>query len=658
MTIDKAGPLHIDGTRLRDSDGREVILRGVNLGGDSKLPWPDGGTHVPTDFSDHREVSFVGRPFPIEEAGEHLGRLARWGFNCLRLLTTWEAVEHAGPGIYDTAYLDYFTEVVRRAGDHGFHVFIDFHQDVWSRMSGGSGAPGWTFDVVGLDFRRFQAADAAIVMQAAVDFGNPDPHQASYPQMVWSSNYQLPANGIMWTLFWLGRHATPDFLIEGVNVQDYLQRHYLGAVEQVAMRVRDMPHVIGFDTLNEPGTGWVGLPLSRSVTDPHHPSPVPLKPGPVWTPLDCLAAAQGRRVTLPVLARGADGRLTAVDEREFNRNEISIWAEGRACPFEAAGIYALTDGAVRPVAEHAFDHFEGRAISLADDCYAPFFHDVARTIRRHREDWILFAEMDPFAAIKRRGYPEHMPGRWVNAAHWYDIAMLYSKRFSPQTSIDIVSGEPDRDLAGLGRRYLRQLSGYAVQSEARGVPTLIGEFGIPYDLDDGRAYRDWAEGGRDTSIWDDHSSALSLMYDAIDALRIHATQWNYTASNRNDAWVGDGWNQEDLSIFSCDQIGDAADLDGGARALAGFSRPFVRAAQGIVAHMRFDGETRSFAATIDVDPMISAPTIIHLPRHVFGGDFRIEIDEKVATWQFDARNRLLMVHGLVAGTLPIAVRVG
>ncbi len=142
-----------DGALFVDEAGAQVMLRGVNLGGDCKVPWPDGGTQHPSDFSDHRDVSFIGRPFPVEEAREHLGRLAYWGFNTVRLLTTWEAVEHRGPGQYDIDYLDYFAEVCRLAGEHGLHVFIDFHQDVWSRMSGGDGAcQAWTFEAVGLNF--------------------------------------------------------------------------------------------------------------------------------------------------------------------------------------------------------------------------------------------------------------------------------------------------------------------------------------------------------------------------------------------------------------------------------------------------------------------------------------------------------------------------
>src|SRR5688572_21211266 len=104
---------------FKDELGRTLILRGVNLGGSSKIPSrPDGATFRKEGFFDHRKVSFVGRPFPLETADEHFTRLRAWGLTFERLVVTWEAIEHAGPGLYDQDYLDYLYAVIKKAGEY------------------------------------------------------------------------------------------------------------------------------------------------------------------------------------------------------------------------------------------------------------------------------------------------------------------------------------------------------------------------------------------------------------------------------------------------------------------------------------------------------------------------------------------------------------
>ena len=112
---------------LLDGHGRYVTIHGVNLSGSTKFPsseaFPDTGD----------EISYVGKPFPVEEAHAWFAQIAGLGFNTVRLLATWEAIEPDARGEYDEAYLDYYEEMVRIAGEHGIYVLVDMHQDLFSR---------------------------------------------------------------------------------------------------------------------------------------------------------------------------------------------------------------------------------------------------------------------------------------------------------------------------------------------------------------------------------------------------------------------------------------------------------------------------------------------------------------------------------------------
>ena len=618
--------LTIDGLWFREPSGRRVLLRGVNLGGDTKVPaTPDQRTHLPTDFADHRTVSFVGRPFPLDEADAHLSRLRHWGFNVLRLLTTWEAVEHEGPGIYDNGYLDYLAEVTRRAGEHGLYVFIDFHQDAWSRMSGGDGAPGWTFEAVGLDFTKFHAAGAAHVMQRKYDAARGG-RQDSYAQMTWSTNYRMPANAIMWTLFFAGETFAPDFRIEGMSAQAWLQARYLGAMTAVADRVKDMDHVLGFDTLNEPGTGWTGQALSYRHTERSTEHPDPVRPGPAWSVLDGLLVARGQPRKIPELAFDPGKmRVAVVGEKEVNTDRVSIWRDGVQCPFERAGAYRLTGNGHEVLREDFFQTAGGRKIDPDHDGMAPFFRRVAAEVRKVNNDWLIFAELDPFRGITGEGFPPGAPERTVNASHWYDIVTLVTKTFMYPVSLNPFTMKQLNGADEIEANYAQQLGRIKEASKTLpgGAPTLIGEFGIPYDLDGGAAYQAWAKGDHSAAPWEKHVIALDLMYNALDRHLLNSTHWNYTASNSNDPAIGDGWNQEDLSVFSRDQQSDPSDINSGGRAVEGFVRPFVRRCQGVLKEMKFDRASGNFEFTFDADPAVGAATEVYLPTIQYPDAFAI-----------------------------------
>ena len=649
--------LTIRGDRFIDSAGRQVLLRGVNLGGDCKVPFPNGGTNFPSDFSDHRTVSFIGRPFPLAEADEHFGRLKAWGMNCLRLLTTWEAVEHAGPGKYDTAYLDYFADLTRRAGDYGLYVFIDFHQDVWSRMSGGDGAPGWTFEAVGLDFTTFHASGAAHVMQHKYDYARGGRQEDRYPMMTWANNYRMPANAVMWTLFFCGDLFVPEFKIDGQSAQDYLQSHYVGAMREVAKRVKGMPHVLGFDTLNEPSDGWIGHAMSYRHVERSAEHPAPVRPGPAWSPIDGLLVARGVPRTIPQLAFDpAKMKVGVVGETQVNADRVSIWRAGVECPFEKAGAYRLTGNGHEVLREGFFQTVRGRAIDADHDGMAPFFQRVAAEVRKIDNDWLIFAELDPFKGFTGEGFPKGTPERTVNASHWYDIVTLATKNFMYPVAINPFNMKTMNGASEIEASYAAALARIKEASKTipGGAPTLIGEFGIPYDLDGCAAYQAWTKGDHSAGPWEKHVIALDLMYNAMDTHLLNSTQWNYTASNRNDAAIGDGWNQEDLSVFSRDQQANAADINAGGRAIEGFVRPYVRRAQGEIKAMRFDRASGVFEFTLDADPAIGAATEIYLPTVQYPEAFAIAAPGlEVAPSQ---TSPCVFLRAAKAGTYTVKVR--
>jgi hypothetical protein len=239
---------------------------------------------------------------------------------------------------------------------------------------------------------------------------------------------------------------------------------------------------------------------------------------------------------------------------------------------------------------------------------------------------MLFVEMNPFKAFIGRRFPPGTPPHSVNASHWYDITVLRTKEFTYADAVDPVTGGPGTGAEAIRRRYFDELRTIAAAGETlspQGAPTLIGECGIPFDLEDGAAYVAWRSGDRSGQPWAKHTVAQSLMYDALDRLLLSSTQWNYTASNCNEAVCGDGWNQEDLSIFSRDQQDNPKNVDSGGRAVQGFSRPYARCIAGEPRAMSFDMTSGEFTLEFEAEPTIDGPTEIFIPAGQYPDGYHI-----------------------------------
>jgi len=617
-----------------DLEGRSVLLRGVNLGGSSKVPYkPNGATHIKTEFKDHRDVSFIGRPFPLHEADEHFTRLKHWGFNCIRFLITWEAIEHKGPRKYDKEYLEYVENLLNIASEYGFYIFVDPHQDVWSRISGGDGAPGWTFEKVGLDFTKFNDTEAASVMQYRYDPNEP----RSYPRMHWAGNALKFANGTMWTLFFGGKDFAPSCNIDGINVQEYLQNHYLDAVKQVVMRVKDNDNVIGFDTLNEPKQGWIELKVDGSGFDGYSEIL-----GYAFTPLDAMLTGSGFTRTVGYREIKRFG-IKETRRDDINKNAISCWLEGYEDIWKREGVWGLnSEGEPIILDNDYFIQKHGKRIDFYLDYLSPFINRYTEVIRSIIPDTIIFFEGPDEKIMRGESFNLDLPENVVHAAHWYDVATIGTCRPMLKANFDTVTNKPVIGKNNVQNLFIRQLKMIKELSKTihGGIPTLIGEFGLCYDLNNKEAFQKFKIGPE--SAWKSHIKALNMYYNALDANLLHATQWNYTSDNTNQ-W-GDMWNLEDLSIFSRDQQIDPNNIDSGGRAIEGFCRPrFIRCA-GVPLKMEFNRKEGIFIFEFDGDTSIKAPNILYLPKIQYPNGYEISVSEGIIKRQEDQQKVFIEIQ--------------
>ncbi len=591
--------IRVSGSNFVDEEDRVLMLRGVNLGGSSKIPSrPDGSTYRSEGFFDTRNVSFVGRPFPLEEADEHYQRLKEWGFNCLRFLITWEAIEHSGPGIYDEEYLDYLYRVVKKAGEYGFFVFIDPHQDVWSRFSGGDGAPGWTLECAGFDITGFKSTGAAIVHQT---------HGDPFPRMIWPTNAFKLAAATMFTLFFAGNDFAPAARVDGLSIQDYLQSHYFSCIQKVAEKLKGLDCVIGYDNFNEPQRGYIGCKdLRQRCGD--------LDLGISPPPWQSMLLGSGFPQSVEFLSQGVFGPVVRGHEL-INQEKASAWLPGRMCVWRENGVWDI-DRSGNPVLlrPHYFCQLDERTVDFVQDYLHPFTNKFAEVVHAVDAKAIIFAESEVEKPAPHD--PKASESNIVFAPHWYDGVTLLFKRYIPWLGSNLFTKTPIFGASRIKKSYTTQLGMYKDQANQKlgNVPVLIGEIGIPFDLDNKKSYR--------TGDFSQQVKAMDRSLHALDANLLNYTLWNYTSDNTNER--GDRWNDEDLSIFCRDQQKDPNDVNSGGRALDAIVRPYPVKTSGTPLSIDFDYRTGYFKYTFEHDPVIQSPTVIFIPKLHYLEGIRIE----------------------------------
>lgn len=599
---DSKSNIMADGSWFKDHTGRTMFLRGINLGGSSKVPYtPYMATHVKEGFFNGKAVSFIGRPFPLDEADVHFNRLKKWGFHFIRFIVTWEAIEHEGPGIYDESYLDYIVQIIRKAEKHNLNVFIDPHQDVWSRYSGGDGAPMWTFEAAGMDVTKFQDTGAALLHNL---------HGDPFPGMIWYTNNFKLAAANMFTLFFGGNQFAPQVKVQDtIPIQEYLQDHFINAMKQVALKLKDEPNVVGFEFLNEPSAGFIGV---KDLNEPMNTNYFGNAP----TPSESMFLGDGISTEVKTFQLGRFG-MNEGDPKVLNPDGLSIWKTSKGCIWKQNGVWEQDkEGNPKVLKPDYFARINGRTVDFSSDYFKPAIDRYADTIRSINSNWLIFIEPVLFPEhLSLPVWSEEKASRFVNASHWYDGITLGTGRFTPWLGIDYETGE-----LTFGKRNVKLLFENMFASVKLGTkkslgeaPSLIGETGIPFDMNDKEAFK--------TGNFESQEKAFDRVFKAMEKNLLNYTLWNYTADNTNER--GDQWNGEDLSIFSPDQQKDPGDIDSGGRALDAVIRPYPYKVTGRILEYNFFREEKEFYLKFELDKSINEPTEIFIPDFHYGNGYSV-----------------------------------
>lgn len=545
-----------------------MVLRGINVAADAKLPSePDQPSHIVDGFFDGDNVKFHQRPFAKEDAPTHFARLRKYGFNTIRYIFTWEAIEAAGPGKYDEEWIQHTIEILRIAKSYGFFVFMDPHQDVWSRFTGGSGAPMWTIYACGLNPLSFAATEAAIVQ-------NTYPEPDKFPKMIWSTNYFRLAAGTMFTLFFAGRDFAPKCIIDGVNIQDYLQTHFANACGHLAKRIHEAGDledevVIGWESMNEPNRGMVGYQDLTVIPKEH-----PLKKGTCPTMWQTFLTGMGRACEVETWEMGGLGPYKTgttlvdpqgeiawlpedYDDSKYGWKRDPGWKLGQ-CIWAQHGVWDPKDDVLLKKEYFAKNPRTGEKLdypTFTNTYFMDFWRGYKKVCRSYHKDCIMLMQYPTLEIPPEIKGSEDDDPLLVFTPHFYDGITLMTKHWNSTWNVDVVGVLRGKYLhpafaIKIGETAIRnclrdQLKFLRQEGRDRtgNHPCVMTEFGIPYDMDEKKAYK--------TGDYSSQSSALDANYFAAEGSGMEGhCLWVYAATN--DHARGDQWNGEDLSIISLD----------------------------------------------------------------------------------------------------------
>jgi hypothetical protein len=699
-----------------DEHGRTTNLRGINLGGSSKIPSNYYSTDwLPQSSSDNNAkttpkptATFVNRPFPISEAPLHFRRIRACGYTIIRFIITWEAIEHTGPGQYDYDYISYVKSILQIADEYNIQIYIDPHQDVWSRWTGGDGAPLWTLELVGFDVCNFRVCETAICQETyGHGFGTAEQRRSrnkgkssggSLPKMIWPTNYFKLGAATMFTLFWAGERFAPQFTVDissggdngktkKVNIQTYLQQHYINAIAELLKHLNGLTNIVGIGTMNEPSAGYINVDdiskgFGQSDAASSGAGSKELKYALAPTPFQGMCLGEGYSQLVGDYSNGFMQHVLGKPDHWVlvDPKGKKAWkSESNGCIWKQAGVWQMDAKTSQPKLLRP-DYFAN--VDFGTECYLPFAKEYANTMRSvwtsssttttQQRELLIFVELPPleFSSTPFPEIPSSMLSGTINATHWYDGVTLFTRTFRSHVSINTQNHRPVFGSRNIVKLHVSQLGEIKQLGREKmdNAPTLIGETGIPYDMIEkfGTKIIRRLSSKSIINFRDTSSQQLAAMNHTMVCLEknlLSFTLWNYTSDHSNSA--GDVWNGEDLSIYSEDHKCGLDNTDpcyiyDGLRAARAFVRPYAQYVTGAPVVNEFDMNKGEFLLVYKANGIEykNVPSEIFVPKlwcskkgdmKVTVSDGRYEVEENedwhtVKYWETSAVEHTLKIE--------------
>ncbi len=596
--------IRTDRQYIRDQKQRYLYFHGINVSGSTKFPYEYGNT-----------FTYVGKPFPLEEADHHFQIIRDLGFNAIRLLVMWEGIEPYEKGSYDTEYLDYIEKIVAKAHEHGIYVLMDMHQDLFSRhlfvlfndkiepkepfdkevllppldASGnpmweamnrvrGDGAPKWVVKLC-LPDKNVDSPEWGRSWRLPAEYvSNPKNTTDMYPFTIWGVDGFLSIDiNRCFATFFAGDKLYPNYTIEGQSIKDYLQEAYTNSWCEVAKRVKDYPNIIGYDIMNEPIGFYLIFTIYAVLYEALEAN--------AFRPLT-YEQAEGLVDAYLKSMMGYFDPLKAEATYQFIKTYLvqSHHIPTTAEEFAARGFPRpdhATLGRYAPDVNAAI----GLNIDFNRNYLQPFHERVGQAIQAIDPDAIIWVEQS--LGLGDTG----LMGFWISAMRRPENVnqVIFAPHFYTDIYPFLGYNQPPRSFTVDEIQYRSYKSGIraaiAPSTFSLGnVPVVMGEFGTYFNFN-----------GIENAIANNYEVSAHILdnyFEDYEDLFLSHMLWCYSPENTKED--GEGWNKEDFSVLGPDRR---------PRAERAYSRPYPRCMSGKPVSLRFYSDYHYY----DTDPYVPDP---------------------------------------------------